>query len=53
MHILLSSYEAFTKTDNILVHKIYLNKLKRIEIMQTMLCSQNTVKLNLKSLTEK
>ena len=42
-----SSHGTFTKIDHILAHKIYLNKLKRIKIIQCMLLDHNGIKLEI------
>lgn len=47
-HIFLwSSHRTFTKTDHVLGHKTYLNKLKKTEIIHCMLSDHNGIKVEI------
>ena len=48
--ILASSYEIFTNTNHILQHKTHLNKLKRIEISQSLLSDLTGLKQEVNNL---
>ena len=45
------THGIFSRIDHVLCHKTSLNKFKRIEIIQSMLCNHNGIKL--KSKTER
>lgn len=49
--LFLSMYESFTKTDLVVTHKTYLNKFKRIQVIQNMFSNHNGIKSEIKSET--